>query len=95
MYFFDEILHGTNSSDRCNGASAVIKTLVESGALGFVTTHDLALTSIAEDLGGRALNVHFEDQFTDGEMSFDYKMKPGVVSRGNALQLMRSLGLEV
>ena len=95
MYFFDEILHGTNSSDRCNGASAIIKNLAQSGALGFVTTHDLSLAKIADDLGPLAENVHFEDQFADGKMTFDYKMKPGVVTRGNALQLMRSLGLEV
>ncbi|MCM8537480.1 MAG: hypothetical protein NE334_16180 [Lentisphaeraceae bacterium] len=95
MFFFDEILHGTNSSDRCNGASAVIKSLVENGASGFVTTHDLSLTSIADDLNEQAQNVHFEDQFEDGKMVFDYKMKDGVVTHGNALQLMRSLGLEV
>lgn len=95
MFFFDEILHGTNSSDRCNGASAVIRNLVKAGAVGFVTTHDLALTVIVDELSGSAVNVHFEDQFEDGKMSFDFKMKPGVVTRGNALQLMRSLGLDV
>ncbi len=95
MFFFDEILHGTNSSDRCNGASAVIKTLVKIGAVGFVTTHDLSLAKIVDDLDGKAVNAHFEDQFSDGEMTFDYKMKKGVVSRGNALELMRSEGLDV
>jgi hypothetical protein len=95
MFFFDEILHGTNSSDRCNGASAVIKTLVEVGAVGFVTTHDLSLAQIVDDLDGKAVNAHFEDQFADGEMTFDYKMKDGVVARGNALELMRSEGLDV
>ena len=95
MFFFDEILHGTNSSDRCNGASAVIKTLVTAKAVGFVTTHDLSLAKIVDDLEGQAVNAHFEDQFADGEMTFDYKMKDGVVTRGNALELMRSEGLEV
>jgi DNA mismatch repair ATPase MutS len=95
LFFFDEILHGTNSSDRCNGASAVIRSLVKAGAAGFVTTHDLSLTTIAEELGAKAKNVHFEDQFADGKMSFDYKMKQGIVTHGNALQLMKSLGLEV
>ena len=95
IFFFDEILHGTNSSDRCNGASAVIKNLVKSGAVGFVTTHDLSLASIVDDLEGEAVNMHFEDQFEDGKMTFDYKMKEGVVTRGNALLLMRSLGLDV
>ena len=95
IFFFDEILHGTNSSDRCNGASAVIKNLVKTGAVGFVTTHDLSLASIVDELKDQAVNVHFEDQFEDGKMTFDYKMKEGVVTRGNALQLMRSLGLDV
>ena len=95
IFFFDEILHGTNSSDRCNGASAVIKNLVKTGAVGFVTTHDLSLAAIVDELEGEAINAHFEDQFEDGKMTFDYKMKDGVVTRGNALQLMRSLGLEV
>jgi hypothetical protein len=95
LFFFDEILHGTNSSDRCNGASAVIRSLVEGSAVGFVTTHDLSLTAIADELKEKARNVHFEDQFADGKMTFDYKMKEGVVTHGNALQLMRSLGLDV
>ena len=95
IFFFDEILHGTNSSDRCNGASAVIKNLVKTGAVGFVTTHDLSLAAIVDDLEGEAVNAHFEDQFENGKMTFDYKMKEGVVTRGNALQLMRSLGLDV
>ena len=95
LFFFDEILHGTNSSDRCNGASAVIRSLVKGEAAGFVTTHDLSLTSIADELKEKAKNVHFEDQFEDGKMVFDYKMKEGIVTHGNALQLMRSLGLEV
>ena len=68
---------------------------MKTGAIGFVTTHDLSLASIVDDLGDEAVNVHFEDQFEDGKMTFDYKMKDGVVTRGNALQLMRSLGLDV
>ena len=60
-----------------------------------MTTHDLSLTKIADELEEKALNVHFEDQFEDGKMVFDYKMKEGIVTHGNALQLMRSLGLEV
>ena len=95
LFLLDEILHGTNSSDRLAGAGAVISGLVERGALGLVTTHDLALTAIADKLGERAANVHFEDSLADGRMVFDYRMREGVVSRGNALALMRSLGLDV
>lgn len=95
LFLLDEILSGTNSHDRLIGAEAVVKGLVERGAIGLVTTHDLALTRIVETLNGRAANVHFEDHLEEGRMVFDYKMRPGVVERSNALELMRSVGLEV
>jgi DNA mismatch repair ATPase MutS len=95
LFLIDEILHGTNSHDRRAGSEAVLRRLVESGAIGLVTTHDLALTAIAEGLGDRALNVHFVDQLEAGRLVFDYKMRPGVVERSNALALMRHIGLEV
>jgi DNA mismatch repair ATPase MutS len=60
-----------------------------------ITTHDLALARIAEELSPRAANVHFEDHLEDGKMTFDYLLRPGVVERSNALELMRSIGLEV
>ncbi|MBO0861153.1 MAG: DNA mismatch repair protein MutS [Chloracidobacterium sp.] len=95
LFLLDEILSGTNSHDRLIGAEAVVRGLVERGAIGIVTTHDLALTRIAESLNHRAANVHFEDHLENGRMIFDYKMQPGVVRRSNALELMRSVGLEV
>ena len=95
LFLLDEILHGTNSHDRRIGAEAVVRSLLERGALGLVTTHDLALAQIADELGERAANVHFEDQVTDGAIRFDYRMRPGVVTRSNALALMRAIGLEV
>ncbi|HEY8459716.1 MAG TPA: DNA mismatch repair protein MutS, partial [Blastocatellia bacterium] len=95
LFLLDEILSGTNSHDRLIGAEAVVRGLVERGAIGVVTTHDLALTRIVETLNGRAANVHFEDRLENGKMLFDYKMRPGVVRRSNALELMRSVGLQV
>ncbi len=95
LFLLDEILSGTNSHDRAIGASAVVKGLVERGAIGLVTTHDLALTRIVADLDSRAANVHFEDELKDGRMSFDYHMREGVVQRSNALELMRAVGLDV
>src|SRR5213082_26095 len=85
LFLLDEILHGTNSHDRRIGAEAVVRGLIGRGAIGLVTTHDLALTDIAERLAPRAMNVHFEDQFRDGTMVFDYRMLPGVVRHSNAL----------
>jgi hypothetical protein len=95
LFLLDEILHGTNSHDRRLGAEAILRSLVGLGAVGLVTTHDLALTQIVEQLGPRAVNVHFEDHFENGTMTFDYRMRPGVVQHSNALALMRAVGLEV
>jgi DNA mismatch repair ATPase MutS len=95
LFLLDELFHGTNSHDRLAGASGVLRGLVELGAIGLVTTHDLALTAVADRLAPRARNVHFEDRFEGGEMVFDYLMKPGPVTRSNALALMRAVGLEV
>jgi hypothetical protein len=95
LFLLDEIFHGTNSHDRKKGAEAVVAGLIRLNAIGLVTTHDLALTQIVEQLTPRAVNVHFEDRFVDGKMVFDYKMRPGVVEHSNALALMRAVGLEV
>jgi DNA mismatch repair ATPase MutS len=60
-----------------------------------MTTHDLALASIADRSDGRAVNVHFEDEMREGRLVFDYQMKPGPVTHSNALALMRAVGLPV
>ena len=95
LFLFDELFHGTNSHDRTVGGEAVIRGLVDCGAIGLVTTHDLTLARIAEALAPRATNVHFEDQLVDSQMHFDYRMRSGVVRHSNALALMRAIGLEV
>ena len=95
LFLIDEFLHGTNSHDRRIGAEALVRGLVERGAIGLVTTHDLALADIAGALGERVANVHFEDHIEDGRMVFDYAMRPGVVRKSNAIELMRSVGLEI
>jgi hypothetical protein len=95
LFLMDELLSGTNSHDRKIGAGAIVRTLVERGGIGLITTHDLALANIAADFPGRALNVHFEDTLENGRLHFDYHLRQGVVERSNALDLMRSVGLEV
>jgi hypothetical protein len=95
LFLLDELFHGTNSHDRLVGGSGVLRSLLDHGAIGLVTTHDLALTAIADNLGTHAENVHFEEWFDEGEMRFDYSLKPGPVTRSNALALMRAVGLEV
>lgn len=95
LFLLDEIFHGTNSHDRGIGAEAVVRALLERDAIGLVTTHDLALARVAERLAPRTANVHFEDQVEEGRMVFDYRMRDGVVTRSNALALMRAVGLPV
>jgi hypothetical protein len=95
LFLLDEVLGGTNSHDRRIGAEAIIRGLVDRGAIGLATTHDLALAKIAEELAPRAANVHFEDQIEEGRITFDYRMQPGVVKKSNALELMRAVGIEV
>jgi MutS domain V len=95
LFLLDEILHGTNSHDRRIGAQAIVRALADAGAIGLVTTHDLALTEVTAEFGVRATNMHFEDRLEQGRMVFDYRMRPGVVEHSNALALMRAIGLDV
>jgi DNA mismatch repair ATPase MutS len=95
LFLIDEFLHGTNSHDRRIGAAALARGLVERGAVGLITTHDLALAEVADELGERARNVHFEDHIEAGHIGFDYVMRPGVVRKSNAIELMRQVGLDV
>jgi hypothetical protein len=95
LFLLDELLSGTNSHDRRIGAEGIVRSLVNRGAIGMITTHDLALARIEGDLTGRAINVHFADTLVDGKLIFDYHLMPGVVERSNALDLMRSVGLDV
>ena len=95
LFLLDELFHGTNSHDRLVGSSGVLRGLLDRGALGLITTHDLALTAIARALAPRAINVHFDDTFDGQEIRFDYRLKPGPVTHSNAIALMRAVGLEV
>lgn len=94
LFLADEILHGTNTRDRVAGAQALIAALLDRGALGLVTTHDLALTDFVSHVDG-AKNVHFQDDWKDGKLAFDYRLREGVVTKSNALDLMRAIGLPV
>ncbi len=95
LFLLDELLQGTNSHDRSVGALGIVKVLMARRAIGLLTTHDLALAEIADRLAPLAANAHFQDHLENGQMIFDYRLRPGVVEHSNALELMRSLGLEV
>jgi DNA mismatch repair ATPase MutS len=95
LFLLDEVLQGTNSSDRRVGTEGIVAGFLKRGAIGFVSTHDLALTEIGLNLPGALENMHFQDELKDGRMSFDYILRPGVVVKSNGLELMRSIGLDV
>lgn len=95
LFLLDELLGGTNSKDRRAGAQSIVRTLVDRGSIGLITTHDLALAEITNTLGSRAANFHFEDRLQDGKLIFDYRLTSGVVRASNALDLMRSIGIDV
>jgi DNA mismatch repair ATPase MutS len=95
LFLLDELLSGTNSHDRLEGARGILHGLLDRGAIGLATTHDLALTGMVESVADRAANVHFEDRFDNGALTFDYRLKPGVVRSSNAIALMRAVGLDV
>jgi DNA mismatch repair ATPase MutS len=95
LFLLDELLSGTNSHDRRVGTESFVRHLLDQGAIGLITTHDLALAKIAEGMAERAANFHFSDQLENGQLRFDYKLTPGIVQTTNALNLMRSIGLEV
>jgi hypothetical protein len=95
LFLFDELLEGTNSNDRRIGSEGLLRALLERGAMGIVTTHDLALTNIAQVVPNEVRNVHFQDYVEEGNMRFDHKLRDGVVAKSNALELMRLIGLKV
>lgn len=95
LFLLDEVLSGTNSHDRLEGTRFVVGALVRRGAIGLVTTHDLALTAIPDAMNGVARNCHFEDSLEEGRLIFDYRLKNGVVRTSNALKLMQAVGLKI
>jgi hypothetical protein len=95
LYLLDEMLHGTNAEERRLGAERLVRALLEARAAGLVTTHDLALTELADALAPRARNAHFVDLMGSDGLHFDYRLRDGPATTGNALALMRSQGLPV
>jgi hypothetical protein len=98
FFLLDEILHGTNTSERQVAARRIIRHLLAVGATGAVSTHDLTLAD-APDLAASATQVHFTEQFARGSdgptMRFDYTLRPGIATSTNALKLMEIVGLPV
>ena len=95
LFLLDELLQGTNSKDRLVGAEGVVRALVKAGAMGVVTTHDLALAQMEGLRAGAMRNMHFQDQIVEGQMRFDFALREGVAMKSNGVELMRLIGLKV
>lgn len=95
FFLLDELLRGTNEHARHRGARAIVVHLLDQGAMGLVATHDVALAALEDERPGHVWNAHFTDVMKDGEMTFDYILREGVVKTSNALALLRSIGIDV
>ena len=95
MFLIDEILSGTNSRDRRIAAESVIATLAAGAAVGALSTHDLALTEIAENPRLRGANMHMQSEDSNQPLKFDYRIKPGVLSQTNGLAIVRMMGIAI
>ena len=95
MFLLDEILQGTNTAERAIAVRGVARQLLKAGAVGAMTTHDLALAG-EEPLNTAARFVHFTETVDEhGAMSFDYRLRPGLATSRNALRLMQLIGIDV
>lgn len=95
LFLLDELLQGTNSADRRIGAEGIVRGFLKRGAIGIISTHDLALTDLGTSLRAHIRNMHFQDDLENGIMRFDYTLRDGIVTKSNGVELMRSVGLEV
>ncbi|MEW5737439.1 MAG: DNA mismatch repair protein MutS [Myxococcota bacterium] len=95
LFLLDELFMGTNTKERQVASKQLLLLLLDQGAAGAVTTHDLSLCELAGERPERVKNVHFRDQITDGEMTFDYRLRDGVVQTTNALEVLRRAGIPV
>ncbi len=95
FFLLDEIFKGTNSYDRHIGAKVLIKQLIEGGAMGMVSTHDLELAELANEESGRVANYNFCEYYSNDQIFFDYKLREGVSRTRNALPLLKMMGIRI
>lgn len=93
LFLVDEMLAGTNSRDRSTAAGWMLEALVTAGAVGALSTHDLALTEIAQREALRGVNVHMQSRSQENPLDFDYRLQPGIANQTNGLAIVRMMGL--
>ena len=94
LFLLDEVLKGTNSRDRHQGAAALIKQLSQKTAAGLVSTHDLALGALSDQMS-QVQNFSFNSHMENGRLVFDYQLREGLCKSFNASQLMIQMGIEL
>lgn len=94
LFLLDELLKGTNSHDRNLGSAALVKQLSNATAFGLISTHDLALGELSNG-GGNIVNLSFNSRLSNGKLTFDYKLRPGLCNSFNATDLMEQMGINL
>jgi hypothetical protein len=95
FFLLDEILKGTNSRDRHTGSRALIRQLIRERGAGIIATHDLELAALESEPGSRVENYAMEVQTEGDQLTFDYKLHPGVCQSFNATALMARMGIDI
>jgi DNA mismatch repair ATPase MutS len=91
LCFVDEILRGTNTVERVAASSVLLDALSKEKAMCFAATHDVELTYLLEE---QFENYHFEEQLSEGDISFDYRLRKGRADSRNAIRLLSMIGFE-
>lgn len=93
LFLLDEIFLGTNSEERAIASRGILVMLLRTGACGAVSTHDVSLARLGQEANLQIHNVHFRESILDGRMSFDYRLREGVLESGNALRVLKEAGI--
>jgi len=93
LFLLDELFMGTNTRERQIASKHLMRVLLDTGAIGAVTTHDLSICELEGERPGLVRNVHFRDLVENGQMTFDYRLREGVVTTTNALEVLRKVGI--
>lgn len=91
LCFVDEVLRGTNTVERIAASSRILQSFAENGVMCFAATHDIELTTILKDCYS---NYHFQEEVTEDEVKFDYKLYAGPATTRNAIKLLNVIGYD-
>lgn len=89
--FTDELLRGTNTVERVAACTAILRSLADNNIFAFAATHDIELTDLLSD---DYLNYHFDEDFVDDDVIFNYKFKEGKATSKNAIKLLEVMGFD-